>query len=281
MKRQIIPIVFTVILIASCGKESPPQASQSPTLSASGNCVAEISADKSKYLETAQRLGADFSKLSKMPFSAGIENQVKSVVADSFQAIPESSVRCAIVAKLQACAINAGNQQLAAGMQDTVLKTCAAVSKEEKSGTTTPSSPSISSSAFPSRHDQWVCIPPGRRGAGTDLENEDPTRVQLGGGVLFWSGYADSEAFRCVQLLLKAGADPNYSETEPTYEGYFGGPPLHHALSQKRWEMVELLLRNGADPGRRSIWRQQTAIEIAKGWGAPETIVSSLERAKP
>ncbi len=270
-----------LVLLASCNNDSPPQPASSQTLGASGNCIIELSADNSKYLETAQRLGADFSKLLKVPFSMGLENEVNSVVADSFQTIPESSVRCAIVAKLQACAINAGNEQLATKMQDTVLNTCGNNAAVERGGAIVDKR--LATSDVPSRHDRWVCIPPGRRGSETDLENEDPTRAQLGSGVLFWAGYADSEALRCVQILLKAGADPNYTDPDPNYMPgtYFPGPPLHHAISQNRWDMVELLLRNGADPGRRSIYGQHTAVEVAKAWGAPENIVYSLDIAKP
>jgi len=203
------------VLLTSCGNDPEPTPSPGPTAAAaSSRCVVELSADKSKYFETAQRLGADFSKLAKIPFSAGLENQVKSVVADSFQTIQESNVRCMIVAKLQACAIDAKNEQLAARMQETVEKTCAGVTSSSSKGyalaTVASNRPTTSG-----RQELWACIPPGRRGAGTDLTSQDPTSGQLGGGVLYWSSKADSHAIRCVETLASAGGDPNYTETEP------------------------------------------------------------------
>lgn len=252
---------------------SPSSATVAP------RCNVELSADKSKYFETAQRLGADFSKLAKLPFSAGLENQVKNLVQDTFQAIPESSTRCMIVAKLQACAMEERNSELMLRMQETVDKVCAggtATSSVSAKATTVASGRSPGQSP---RMEQWKCIPPGRRGSGTDLQNTDPDRRQLSGGVLYWSTKADSEAIRCVELLLSSGADPNYSETEPAYEGFFGGPPLHLALSHSRWDMVDTLMRHGADPKRRSVWKQLSAAEIAQGYGAPESVMLAIHQA--
>jgi hypothetical protein len=242
-------------------------------------CNVDLSAGTIDHLDTTQKLGLDFSKLAKVPFSVGVENRVNDLVQNSFQAIPESSSRCMIVTKLAACALDAGNSELMLKMQDTVDRVCGGpvtstspISKPTETATTKPSEMLL-------RLEQWKCIPQKRRGLGTDLNNTDPSRTQMGGGILFWSAEADSEALRCVQVLLSAGGDPNFTELEPVYEGYFGGPPLHLAISQQRWDMVELLLKNGADPKRRSIWNQRTALEVAQGYYAPNGIMRAVQQA--
>lgn len=259
-------LALAVILSTACSKTDAPTSTDSKSQAdvAAAACTADLSKDKSQYFETAQRLGADFSKLAKLPISVGLENQVKDVVADTYQAIPDSDVRCAMATKLVACAINLENLELAASMKDSMDKVCApeatAAEKAE-----VEAKRAMAEAAKAERIKIWNCIPPGRRGAVTNFEISEPTRTQIGEGLLFMSGESGAYPLVCVDTLAKAGADPNYTaEVGAESELDFGsGPPLHYAISQRRWDVVAKLVEVGANPQRRSLYRGISAIQMA------------------
>jgi hypothetical protein len=269
---RLILLAFLAISITACNKklevEQPPPTQPVTTY----ECSPELSGDKSKYFQTAQKLGVDFSKLAKLPFSAGLENEVNRVVKETFQTVPESAVRCLIVSKLQACALRAGNFELQLRMQDSVDKACALP------GSSTTPVTGVDVARSKSYTDIWACIPPAQRGGVVDFENTEPKYANLCGGLLFWVAEPDGQALSCAETLLKAGADPNCtSYLGRPATGFLDGPPLHHAITQRRWDMADMLLAHGANPNRRSLWGQYTALTLAEGYRAPEELLAKMK----
>ena len=72
-----------------------------------------------------------------------------------------------------------------------------------------------------------------------------------------------------VQILLKKGADPNYQDL------VVGRTPLWYAVSAKRKDVVRILLENGADPNAKN-YVGTTLLMVAKARGNQE-IVKLLE----
>ena len=85
---------------------------------------------------------------------------------------------------------------------------------------------------------------------------------------LFLAAYGDN--LKIAQALIDAKADPNATDM-------FGNNALREAIVTKRVKMIELLLRNGADPQLRNK-EGDTMLDLAKKYGTPE-IVSLMEKS--
>jgi uncharacterized protein len=123
-------------------------------------------------------------------------------------------------------------------------------------------------------------------------QGADPNRQtnESGDPVLLGVAYFNNAA--CVRLLLQAGADPNAVVKET------GETALHacviglgeNATPSERHEVVELLVRHGADPNRRTIpgatslafWRDvrtrgETPLHRAAAYASEETVQFLLD----
>ena len=68
----------------------------------------------------------------------------------------------------------------------------------------------------------------------------------------------ESENFQIIELLLKAGADPNAHN-----EKNIGNTPLRNVASKCSLKLAKVLIKAGADPSIKG-WMQISAIDIAK-----------------
>jgi ankyrin repeat protein len=81
-----------------------------------------------------------------------------------------------------------------------------------------------------------------------DMSNKTMSSVekQLSGSCADLFAAIRGEDVKCVEKLLDGGADPNFVNKD--YE-----TPLHYAAFKGRLDIVELLIRRGADVNRRTL----------------------------
>ena len=96
----------------------------------------------------------------------------------------------------------------------------------------------------------------------------DPDKKTWGSGktCLFLAAYEGN--LKIAQALIDAKADVNATDM-------FGNNALREAIGMKRVKMIELLLKNGADPQLRNK-DSDTMLDLAKKYGTPE-IVTLME----
>jgi ankyrin repeat protein len=85
-----------------------------------------------------------------------------------------------------------------------------------------------------------------------------------------WTRRGEAAAVEIVKLLLEAGADINHQDD-------YRDTALMYAVRGSSAELVELLVRNGADPLLPNI-HGHTPVQMA---GDDETIIQALRRARP
>lgn len=80
----------------------------------------------------------------------------------------------------------------------------------------------------------------------------------------------DASLFTVMRSLLKAGANPNVSNTGYTL--------LHHSISHRQLELAKLLIDHGADVNRSECYNDHTPLHIATFYGYMDGVRLLVER---
>lgn len=116
-------ILIASLFLAACDQSKPIPGHLPPE--ESPICQINIPGSNKKYQGPAQFIGIDFGKLiAKYIKGITAKNEYPEFVEKIDSTISENSVRCLIVAQLQACAITAKSIEIQNKIQETVEKAC-------------------------------------------------------------------------------------------------------------------------------------------------------------
>ncbi len=108
MKRYVM--VLALVLVGCSEKAAQTE------------CVIAPPEAISKKYESAQKIGFDLSRLTRIPVDADVENKLSQAVSATFREIPEKQAACQLLGQLLACVKD--NAALASKVQVSVDKAC-------------------------------------------------------------------------------------------------------------------------------------------------------------